>query len=46
MIYFSKQKNERLKDLVIGLLLDSYESRMHNNLGVILAKYSIIKITL
>ena len=27
-IYFSKQKNEKLKDLVLGLLLDSYEKRM------------------
>ena len=27
-IYFSKQKNEKLKDLVLGLLLDSYENRM------------------
>ena len=24
-IYFSKQKNEKLKDLILGLLLDSYE---------------------
>lgn len=27
-IYFSKQKNEKLKDLILGLLLDSYEKRM------------------
>ena len=27
-IYFSKQKNDKLKDLVLGLLLDSYEKRM------------------
>ena len=27
-IYFSKQKNEKLKDLVLGLLLDGYENRM------------------
>ena len=27
-IYFSKQKNEKLKDLILGLLLDSYENRM------------------
>ena len=27
-IYFSKQKNEKLKDLVLSLLLDSYENRM------------------
>lgn len=26
--YFSKQKKEKLKDLVLGLLLDSYENRM------------------
>ena len=31
-IYFSKQKNETLKDLVLGLLLDSYESRMQDYL--------------
>ena len=31
-IYFSKQKNEKLKDLVLGLLLDSYESRMQDYL--------------
>ena len=31
-IYFSKQKNEKLKDLVLGLLLDSYESRMRDYL--------------
>ena len=27
-VYFSKQKNDKLKDLVLGLLLDSYENRM------------------
>ena len=27
-IYFSKQKNEKLKDLILGLLLESYEKRM------------------
>ena len=31
-IYFSKQKNEKLKDLVLGLLLDSYESGMQDYL--------------
>ena len=33
-IYFSKQKNEKLKDLVLGLLLDGYENRMQAYLGV------------
>ena len=42
-LYFSKQKNEKLKDIVLGLLLDSYEERMQDYLGnctwvVILAK--------
>lgn len=32
-IYFSKQKNEKLKDIVLGLLLDSYEERMQDYLG-------------
>ena len=31
-IYFSKQKNEKLKDIVLGLLLDSYEERMQDYL--------------
>ena len=29
-IYLSKQKNGKLKDLVLGLFLDSYESRMQD----------------
>lgn len=29
-IYFSKEKNERLKDLVLGLLLDNYEKRIQD----------------
>ena len=32
-LYFSKQKNEKLKDIVLGLLLDSYEERMQDYLG-------------
>lgn len=31
-IYFSKQKNEKLEDLVLDLLLNSYESRMQDYL--------------
>ena len=29
-IYFSKEKNERVKDLVLGLLLDNYEKRIQD----------------
>ena len=32
-IYFSKQKNEKLKDIVLGLLLDSSAERMQAYLG-------------
>ena len=29
-IYFSKKKNEKLKELVLGMLIDSYEKRMQD----------------
>ena len=29
-LYFSKQKNEKVKDLVLNILLDSYEKRMQD----------------
>ena len=29
-IYFSKEKNERIKDLVLGFLLENYEKRVQD----------------
>ena len=29
-LYFSKQKNEKIKDTVLDILMDSYENRMQD----------------
>lgn len=29
-LYFSKQKNEKIKDTVLDILMDSYEKRMQD----------------
>lgn len=29
-LYFSKQKNEKVKDIVLGILMDNYEKRMQD----------------
>ncbi|MBQ2671513.1 MAG: hypothetical protein IJG00_01715 [Clostridia bacterium] len=32
-IYFSKKKNEKIKNIVLDILMDSYEKRMQDYMG-------------